>query len=284
MNHWTISLVAVTLGGLVVAANTGGSPSDEAIALVLAADSPRALARAYVRLLRDAPEERLRQLIADPACGPALAAAWERVRRTVPKELTKEKVTPASVALSRFLGVVEGRLQVPVPDRWTAAVEAAGSYGRADFFFPIDRQRVWADASKEGQPVVRQKGNHWLVTAEGKTWSIPSGRREMVDRASVVAAGDRIYIALYSWPPLPYSLYAIDAPSGKVAWSARVWAAGGLTGYEGPGWHGVAMQVDEGRVLVFGESSDAVYIEAFDARHGKNLWRFATKYPEMEEE
>ncbi len=91
------------------------------------AGSPRELARSCSRLFGDATAEQLRQLVAHPHRGVALAAGWERVRRTLPKEKQEGTVRPNERMLSSFLELVEGRTQVPLPRFWEYRVQSARS-------------------------------------------------------------------------------------------------------------------------------------------------------------
>ena len=133
--------------------------------------------------------------------------------------------------------------------------------------------------------VERHEAN-WLVKRESRLITIHADDHEIVSGATVERAGGWLYVALYEPMPLaPYRLVAIDESNGKAMWSSKVWGPtqimprGVIVSYiTGTSWHHVAMQSSEDRVVVFGISGRAVYIDAFDRRTGKCECRFSSGY------
>lgn len=261
----------------------------KAIAALQAAEEPQDIARSCHRLFTQASEEGLRGFLAHADHGVALAAGWERVRRTIPTIVDEEAYTkPDRTAVSRFLGLVEGRLQMSLPPVWEAALRAASSNGRENIWFawPYDKAAtmpaVHGDDAQEIRRVEsRREGDRYLVTVGDKTWTLPYadiGRGVFVE-----LAGDTTFVALYEDTATPYQLYAIDEESGKVRWEADVWAGTVPTGGTGLSWHNVEVRVHGNEVVVFGVSGNAAYVETFDVKTGKSLCRFGTGYFEFDE-
>lgn len=272
-----------------------GSPDDHGrtsdketaamLAVLLAADDPEELAWSYHELFVKANEEQLRGLLSHTNDGVALAAGWEKVRRTIPKGDELADVKPERTALSRFLGLVEGRLHMPLPPGWEAALQATSSNGRENIWFG-DPDEVGAKVVVHGDATendrhadFRQEGHQCRVTVGDKTWLLPS--EDLVESMFVELAGATAFVALYCWPPASYTLYAIDRESGKVLWRSKVWAQGDLCTWTGHGWHNVELRIRGNAMVVFGVECSVAYVEAFDARTGKNLCRFATSYFEF---
>jgi hypothetical protein len=274
----------VMLGVLVciAASASGGTPADKPVKKqddspsLSQADSPEELARRIAELFPTASAGKLDRLVCAPDCTTAVAAAWERVRRTFPDADPHEIVVPGRQALSRFLGVLEARMRVPIPEAWEATFKSARAYHHEVPWFvypekPADRFR--------GLVKPKREGDQWVVTLGRVTVRVPAeDGREFVEHATVLVDGTTVYVALYGWPPTPSRLLAVDQGSGKTLWSTKVWAAGGLIGYEGQGWHFAEMSLADDRIAVFGVSDGAAYVEVFDKKTGANRCRFSTMY------
>jgi hypothetical protein len=215
------------------------------------------------------------RLATAPDCIVALAAAWERVRRTVPTAKQRDPVTPDAAAISRFLGLVEGRTQTDMPQAWEAAVKSAQGSCRARIWFScpelaleaLKRDRPWRD------------GREWIVQKDQLSIRVPvADFLGPVDNVAVHLETEAAYIGLYGWPPVPYRLFAVDRTSKKIIWSSKAWAAGGLMSYQGQGWHLAEMRLVRGTLVAFGVSDGCAYIEVFDTKTGENRCRFSTTY------
>lgn len=255
------------------------------LAVLLAADDPEELAWSYHELFMKASEEQLRGLLSHTNDGVALAAGWERVRRTIPEGDELADVKPERTALSRFLGLVEGRLHMPLPPIWEAALQSTSSNGRANIWFgdPDEigaKVVVHGDATENDRRAdFRCEDHQCRVTVGDKTWLLPS--EDLVETMFVELSRTTAFVALYCWPPASYTLYAIDRESGKAFWTSKVWAHGDLCMWTGRGWHHVELRTRGNAVVVFGVEGSVAYVEEFDAGTGKNLCRFATSYFEF---
>lgn len=75
-----------------------------------------------IRRFQGASESTLSQLMMASSSSLALRAAWQRVVRTLPTEHQKDAALPNRNEVSRFLGFLEGRLQIDAPSAWEAAI------------------------------------------------------------------------------------------------------------------------------------------------------------------
>jgi hypothetical protein len=239
------------------------------------ANSPRALEAGVVKLLSSSQTSELDELVTDPDCAVALAAGWERVCRTLPVEEQDKLVIPDARMISRFLGLLEGRIQVHIPEGWEAAVKSAKAYGQRSVTFSVPRHE---DQPSPGHGFLRRAGDRWIVKKESQLIKLPADDGAgPVDYASVEFADSRAYTALYGWMPIPYLLSATDRGSGEIIWSSRVWANGDRGAYTGPGRHFVTIRSTRDKIVVFGLSSfGSAYVEVFDKKTGENRCRFNT--------
>ncbi len=238
--------------------------------------SPHGLAVRIRTLLSSASTTELHRLATVPDCDVALAAAWERVCRTVPAAQQEELVNPDRDAISRFLGLLEGRIQFSIPEEWEASVKSAKVFRRREFLFSCPER---GEQPFPGHGLLRRAGHQWIVKKDGKLITLPADKGSApVDFAAVEFADKRAFTALYGWPPAPYKLFATDLESGEVIWSSSVWAAGDWIGYSGWGWHFVAIRSAGDKLAIFGMDSRTLYVEVFDKNTGANRCRFGTAY------
>ncbi len=244
------------------------------------ASSPDELADRIAKRLSTATRSELGRLASVPDCTTAMAAGWERVRRTMPETEQEDAVTPDLLAISRFLGLIEGRLQVPLPKTWEETVKSAVGRGQKTIWFPrwdlvlVERRFTpWS---------FTRDGDHWLVKNENQLIKLPA-EDAMVSNVTVECAGESAYVALYG-SQSPYRLFAIDQRKGKIAWSSKVWGTarvfprGVIVNTSGSDWHVVTMRSTDEMLVVFGFAGVGVYVEAFDRQNGENRCRFSTNY------
>jgi hypothetical protein len=240
------------------------------------ANSPEELARQIAELLPSAPAEELDRLVSAPDCSTALAAAWERVRRTMPEADPQEIVAPHRQAVSRFLGVLETRLGVPLTKAWEETFKSVQAHSRQLPWFSYPQH----PATRFGGLVApKREGDKWIVAWGSVKVQLPAeDGLGLHDHASMMVEGGIAYVALYGWPPSPYRLLAVEQATGKIMWSEKVWAAGDLLNYEGQGWHFAEISIADERLVVFGISDGSAYVEVLDKKTGKNRCRFSTMY------
>lgn len=286
------ALMALVFVGCGAHAEDPGSPSDVDVDMEAKfnpdkIDSPRELAKRIDKLLSGVSSQQLGQLVANSNCVVALAAGWERVHRSIPNAERsipyterQEVLRPAGEAVSRFLGLVEGRLQVAIPNVWEEAVKSARENDQGDYSFRgMPRESKARQGAGEVAVSLRREGDRWIVATGTKTLQFPArptmGR---VTDAMVKVNGETAYVALYGWPPRPYRLYAVEHSTGKIVWSSEVWAEGALVLHQGPGSHYVEMELSGNRLAVYGFSEVNAYVEVFDIRTGRNECRFSTSH------
>ena len=242
------------------------------------AASPTDFARGVSEIFANLRSDDLDLLVSVPDCSVALAAGWERVRRTMPAVTQQNLIRPDANAISRFLGLIEGRLQAPVPELWEAAIKSAKKTSvkrRISYSQPrLERTPSHSKAS------FQRDGPNWNVTKNNQTIKVPAEDDfGPVDDAVAEITPDVGYVALYGWPPIPTALHAINRHTGKALWSSKIWMGGSdVDNFEGQGWHAVDMQVRGDVVILFGVSNRTAYIEAFDRKTGENRCRFGTGY------
>ncbi len=288
-----IESAGVSLGDAPVAASNPvesgaakpGSTIENAVSLSNSG-SPKELADGIGELLSASTGSDLDRLVSLSDCTAAMAAGWERVRRTMPETHYKGVVTPESLALSRFLRLIEGRLQVPLPKIWAESIKSARGYGPKNIWFPVSWDLV---------PSVEQRNKPWLLERHGAHWRVRNGSQviklpeeyfwEPASTATVKCDGEWAYVAVYSeQPDSKYILFAHDQGSGKIMWcsevwgTSRIWPPGVIVGYSGSSWHVVTIDLTEETLVVFGISGTVVYVEVFDRKTGENRCRFSTAY------
>jgi hypothetical protein len=246
------------------------------------AGTPIELAKRIGTLFSATSDKELDLLVTNPDSTIALSAGWERVRRTMPQAKQPGLVGPDSSAMSRFLGLLEGRIRFPIPGDWEIIVKDVNGYNRDQIGFSLDEV---LDRSVEGHegatPVSLQRsGDKWIVKQGDWTVMLPVEKYQgSLDKAAVETDGETAYVAVYEWPPYPYKLYAVHRSDSKVIWTTEVWAAGDWMGYEGPpGQHIAEIRSTDQEIAVFGVADTTAYIEVFDKRTGENKYRFGTAY------
>lgn len=238
-------------------------------------DSPAELAIRIKKFVLHRNLEDLPRLVSDPDCTLALAGGWERVRRTFPQAKQQNAVNVNGRAISRFLGLIEGRLRVIIPESWEASAMSATGYGQNTIGFTLS-EPMW-EILKKQKPL--RSDDHWILEKDGQTIKLPAeDGHGLIRNFSLLIDGETTYVALYGWPATPYSLFAIERGSNKILWSSKAWATGGLKGYQGLGSHFVEMRSTDETLIIFGCSDDCIYVEMFDKKTGKNRCRFSTSY------
>ena len=283
--HVTIVVLSAMLVGCAQAPRASGRPMgvDDDTKRLRGPGSPGASTQCHRERVSDASMEHLRQLLSDSDCGVALAAGWEIVRRSAPQEKRPNTTALDESALSRFLGLVEGRTSIAVPQVWEAVLFSATFNSDRDLYF----SRLKAPGSKaildaEGRVdahrgTVRREGDRWTVESKSGMWSL-TARDYPADIAAIMLTDRNAYVAVYGSEPFPYTLFAVDRSSSKVLWSTEVRADGGSMDHTGTWWHEVQLRLNRDTLIVFGISVSVAYIEAFDAETGKGLYKFSTLY------
>ncbi|HUY36503.1 MAG TPA: hypothetical protein VMV69_27450 [Pirellulales bacterium] len=313
---WLSAIVAACAALPAVAADAAASARvAEAFATqVCDAANPDELHQVSAELLRGASPELLEKLSMHENTTVSLLAKWATVRRTFPAPFQRgvqwEYVDIDRAALARFLGFLEGRIRTPPPAWWQRRMLRLQSADRDRYAVRVStdeppapdysgdhpseegRYRWRAHAGMSigpGVAMARNAASTLVLNVDGR--DVPLSELVLDDvelrtanRACAVNAihvsDSRFLVALHHQVCGVVPLYFIDTREGEPLWCAEVWAEqivtrGGL-GF-GLG-HWVDFKVADGNVYLFGAGLESMYVECFNVRDGKNLFRFSTSY------
>jgi hypothetical protein len=228
----------------------------------------------------------------------ALLSEWHRICR----ELDEGRIGGAA---DRFIGFVEGRLQLEVPTWWQQQFRQ----GRLSRSGPMEfdqscsfgwnrSRRLWSTHKRRkfsGFDGVAVDGDRMTLTQGKHTFAIrqsaiheadgdPTQWSPILDSWAVVGRldGATAYIG-FSSEVLdgPHALYAFEMSSGKLLWKADVDDGLPPLGFSG-GYSGSYAEVivDHERIAIFGGHAVAMYLNVFRKSDGRPLVRFATSYLE----
>lgn len=286
-----VTLAVISATWLVMLSETATSQERAAnhrLESAVKAKSPRETADAYQLLFSHASATELQDLIVDKHVSISLRGAWEHVRRTVKEGKLSAPIAPDTSELHRFLGFVEGRLAVPIPERWERSLLSAMAHKRDNVYFHVlensPYRRTEARLSAPKSVSVRKNDGGFLLDVDEQSLRIPAdivknaSRKGPIDAVNTIVDGDRCYVALHSDFGLPYQVHCFEIATAKLLWSTEVWAAGGLIMYTGMGFHWADLVLHDKVLYVFGVSGDAAYIEGFATMDGNNQFRFSTSY------
>jgi hypothetical protein len=247
----------------------------------------------YDRLFAKADLAQIKRLQLDDNTSLSLRAAWEQVRRTIKVEKGKRQVRPNPVTLNWFLGFLEGRLRTGVPDWWRETLLDARAERPGSVFFELPSKlryhKTAFDLYAPGDTFLEELNADLVLRAGSETCKIPESllvKLRANGGAHYIAtafSSGVCYFTLHSYLLSPYSLVCLDRASGRSFWTTEVWATGrsrytGLSADLASALHWVSIYCQERRVIVFGGGGHGVYVEGFDNKDGKVLFRFSTSY------
>lgn len=191
----------------------------------------------------------------------------------------------------RFFGFLEGRTGLTIPDWW-----------QGDGDFPGNAESITEEEIEPMEPLPAGKwqfklcdgesaetvaggvrfadGEHSAVVKEDILESLRKGYD--LDNCKVSSGHEKISIYFYDELGSPGPLLLVDATTGKLEWQTEVWGLGTYIGGTSGAWP-VRVDLDNsdskaGRVVVWGKANFGAYLEAFDFKTGKSLFRFSTNY------
>lgn len=243
------------------------------------------LQKAYRDFFKRLNVNEIRALKSHTSNGIALQAAWEEVRRSaIGKNGQELRIDP--LVLYRFVGFVEGRLGITLPDWWEQGLLTAGVSRQGMFSFGKPNEPVYHKTgldflSPHDTRVEKVNSDIFLRTPQGSL-SLPQSllaetKGLHMPSISGLIYRDRWYVAMHPYGCFPFFLYCIERRSGKTLWKQRVWV-GGKGGYEGIHRHWVVLLGRSDHIMVFGAGEDTMYVESFHAEKGCNVFRFSTSY------
>lgn len=251
-------------------------------------------------LVQRASSERLKRLRALGNDRTALIAGWEIVQRSREHDADATYQEPSVLELSRFVGLLDGRLRVKVPEWWadtllnpwipnrkrglcfktpkSASLPRIRTSRNDEFNFIQDISDV--RRSPQGlEMTVNYRGESIAI-------AIPKDKNQGGDPVSLLSAvsdGQNVFVTLSSTWGTPFSLIRIDTESRKVIWSKNVRAAGpnGMS-VEGQALvHYVELIAENSRIYIFGRCDFGLYCEAFEVADGECVFRFCTNDIEL---
>ncbi len=225
--------------------------------------------------------------------GIALRASWELIRRSMKRVAPQPGPvgTLDRLKVERFIGFVEGRLRIQVPEWWSELLRRGSYYSGQSLW--LDMTRASAPYAKTDSGIFAPAGTR--VVYEGADLRVTRDSESMVIPATVLATakeqlGDlwginvlfldrfRRLVAIWGDGFGAYPLFMLDTDSARPVWQASVWGdipraigGGGLI-------HWVGLYCAGDMILVVGATDYAAYVQGFSTTNGSNLFRFSTSY------
>jgi hypothetical protein len=250
---------------------------------------PQQLKDAYSALLKNASPKRIRELKKNPHVGLALCAAWREALRTgTPTQGYRATADPA---FAKFVGFVDGRLPVDIPEWWEINVATSMITDDHGVAYHRHDPYPWIDIKAR---ILLPKGVSIKAVDDGTEIGIGNTRvvlpakvleqaRVSLGMVSPVVDGDSVFVvAGTSGPSDAPILCRIERNTNKILWVRELWTGGRLTSISlGPMFvsHLVEPVVGrDGNVYVFGTAAICAYIEGFSRTDGTVRLRFSTAY------
>jgi len=288
----TMSLVLLSLPMCTIAARQ--EPVDGFAQLrqtVLKADSADKKASAYETLFKEMGRKSLPPMMRDDDPGIALQAAWEEQKHLAKRArpvIGRTEDVYDSASLKVFTQFVQTRTKCEIPSWWTDAI--------LDLDVEPGKMHCVRGLTKLPELV---KGNGGGLIEQGMTLSVKEGRLELtsgVQRVMLPTSAFELtdvpatYAITADWNKestaaavynslagSKYRLAVFTHSNEKPSWIAEVWAVNRLE-LLGVATHRAEVLLSGNVVCVFGAETHGVYIESFDRKTGKNLFRFSTCY------
>lgn len=223
--------------------------------------------------------------------GLSIQAAWWEVLGTSREEAVRIPKDDRAIRASRFVGFVEGRLRVPVPEWWRRTVtefqvrEGAG----ASFLTQAEWRDLRPDtklpfAISDGFEVEVAKAQ--TVFRQGKlaeTFSEVELAKLVGGGLYVSAACDErvVAIAASSGFPMPINISVVDRKTHTRLWDGRCWSwvlpkEPHLASTHTDSYFQVYLAKDS--VTVFGAGGWSIFIGSFALSDGKPIARFCSNF------
>jgi hypothetical protein len=250
------------------------------------ADSTYAAGEAFRALFTKLKRDRLRPLMDDKNTGIALQAAWEVHKKVVkrkPPILGRTNWVFAEKEMEEFVQFLTKRTGTPPPAWWSGAMVRGEVFPGSHHAF-IEKPKggpVHATAKVEKDKVVVSLGERSIEVSKAVCDKelkeiMATGLDDA--RIAVSLEKEHSFVAIYPLRGYPYQLSCLNSKTGNALWTAEVWACrtGISTGPPDFG-HQVEIRRNGNAILLYGEEM-GMYLEAFDAKAGKSLYRFCTNY------
>lgn len=225
--------------------------------------------------------------------GRAISAAFDRLRRSIPKPSAGRGRWPRPRNLNRFLGFLEGRVDATIPTWWTEALLDARASKTESGFLLFGFSKPDRVGPPTGSPVLASERDiaatfeksAILVTIGDKECRIPFETNFRPMLVSTVATDEYAFVSAQDSRSFPYKVYCIQRAAATVVWSQAV-DPDTFPNKEGRGFHEVELVLRQGHLFIFGIADDVAYIVKLDGSNGRELYLFTTSslVPEQSEE
>jgi hypothetical protein len=270
------------------------------LAVIERPSNARQLKDTYKVALKDATPQRLRELKKEANNGLAISAAWREAFLDA-ASTNHSWLKLRFPAFTRFVGFVDGRLPVDLPEWWKLNIVAAKPSPAADVVFvpdehfpPSESKGDWGylqgvSATYANDGTALEKYNIELRSETGRyVLPVTLNERHRIPIASplisTVLDPDSFFVVSGTKTRAePAILIRFDQKSAKVLWEQELWIGRDLAGLsvadDVTRAHIVEPKVGrDGNVYVFGTFGSGAYIEAFSRADGAPLFRFSTAY------
>lgn len=254
-------------------------------------DDPSEYPRLYRSLFSAAGADGLARLQTLPHDSVAIQSAWEAVTLTVPIESGNAVYRPDARKLNWFLGFLQGRARVSLPDWWRDVVLDVRAHRRDNFYVGLPKADPYrrtdvhsvtcprnASVKKSGNSLLYQVGRDKITIPEELLDYYRDDYGELSCRISGCFTDKHCYLAIHDDAGYPHAVASVDRSSGDVIWKTKACGCWfwGTTGIH-ESWVSVVHTADD-RVFVFGAASAGFYAHGFRASDGRSLMHFANNY------
>ena len=247
-------------------------------------------------------------LFDDAHASVSIRAGWELLLRewAIPTR-DAEPFTPAPLErVQRFIGFVEGRLVIDLPEWWEAAVKSGRRWdeGNTSFHIPgrvqhnVHVPKDWRHVELDGRDLYngiwlhrRIKDADWedgvlslrmAETCKNKhSFRVWDERLQpsALDRVNALEVDSLVFAEVHGPYCREFPVVAFDSQKGALKWQAKVWSAPPVA-YSGTynGEHYTELVVHKRVLYVIGAGRDGVYIEGFRIEDGTPVIRFSSAY------
>ncbi len=236
--------------------------------------TPTDFRNGLVARFRDADAAKLTEYLESEDTTLAIAAAWEKARRTIAPGESADAAYPAT-ALARFAGFVEGALHVQPPTHWEEGLSSAVYRNRTFTGFA-------APHAPSKEPGFDREKRAWIVTAGKREFRIPANQFDSdgshTYSITLSDDGEFAFVAMYTMTPSKFPVFRIDVESGRIQWRREIWGGVWLGAGSGPCPQHVDLLIRDKSVYVFGVGILSLFIEELDVSTGDVETRFGTGY------
>ncbi len=213
----------------------------------------------------------------------AVNAAWHRVSRSFDKPWapTDPGIPITREALFRFLGFLEGRLRMQVPQFWADTLLTGKYRSKLRVVFDDSMLEDRTETLTPSKP--RQLNGGLEFPSLTHIYRVPNSETDgelpgIENTATILEREADAFVMLQDSIDPGCELFRFERKSGKLIWKTNVWGEPTFNGSGRLTPHRIELVVDNDRVSVFGARVGNLYIETFSLNEGKPLLRFGTCY------